>query len=201
MMGDFDVRAADADPGLRTNSKADRLAARHRPLSNDADAASGRFATSRGGSCHKFPVGATPMLPTIFHPPRRRNNDCPASVRTAAMISSAEHRGRGSTIRRATKIWSILCAGGAILARWDSMGGMNSRSAADLAPRVRLRAQRGMRRRAGVRCTGHRRAEPSRHRCDLQGVGVAALSAGHLGCHQRRNPRAAVIVQNFQHAP
>lgn len=88
---------------------------------------------SAGGSFTKFPFGATPTLPTIFTHRDVGNTDCPGNAAYAAMN---ELRGIAARFNEPPGPRDLVdqLRGGAILARWDSLGGMNSMLGAPTSP-------------------------------------------------------------------
>jgi uncharacterized protein with LGFP repeats len=80
---------------------------------------------SAGGSFTKFPFGATPTLPTIFTHRDVGNTDCPGNAAYAAMDQLRDIAARFNQPPGPADLVDQL-RGGAILARWDSLGGTNS---------------------------------------------------------------------------
>jgi uncharacterized protein with LGFP repeats len=85
---------------------------------------------SAGGSFTKFPVGATPTLPTIFTHRDVGNTDCPGNAAYAAM---PELRDIAARFDDPPGPEDVL-RGGAIYARWQQMGGVNSPLGAPTSP-------------------------------------------------------------------
>jgi uncharacterized protein with LGFP repeats len=80
---------------------------------------------SSGGSFTKFPFGATPTLPAIFTHRDVGNTDCPGNAAYAAMDQLRDIAARFNQPPGPADLVDQL-RGGAILARWDSLGGTNS---------------------------------------------------------------------------
>jgi uncharacterized protein with LGFP repeats len=80
---------------------------------------------SAGGSFTKFPTGATPTLPAIFTHRDVGNTDCPGNAAYALMDQLRDIAARFNEPPGPADLAESL-RGGAIFARWDSMGGMNS---------------------------------------------------------------------------
>ena len=88
---------------------------------------------SAGGSFTKFPFGATPTLPTIFTHRDVGNTDCPGNAAYAAMDQLRDIAARFNDPPGPADLVDRL-RGGAILARWESLGGMNSMLGAPTSP-------------------------------------------------------------------
>jgi uncharacterized protein with LGFP repeats len=88
---------------------------------------------SSGGSFTKFPIGATPTLPTIFTHRDVGNTDCPGNAAYAEMGHLRDIAARFNDPLGPADLAESL-RGGAIFARWDSMGGMNSMLGAPTSP-------------------------------------------------------------------
>jgi uncharacterized protein with LGFP repeats len=88
---------------------------------------------SAGGSFTKFAFGATPTLPTIFTHRDVGNTDCPGNAAYAAMDQLRDIAARFNDPPGPADLVDRL-RGGAILARWESMGGMNSLLGAPTSP-------------------------------------------------------------------
>ncbi len=88
---------------------------------------------SAGGSFTKFPVGATPTLPTIFTHRDVGNTDCPGNAAYAQMDRIRDIAARFNDPPGPEDLAESL-RGGAIFARWESMGGMNSMLGAPTSP-------------------------------------------------------------------
>src|SRR6202030_4315110 len=80
---------------------------------------------SAGRSFTKFPLGATRPLPTIFTHRDVGNTDCPGNAAYAAMDHLRDIAARFNEPPGPQDLADEM-RGGAILARWDSMGGMTS---------------------------------------------------------------------------
>jgi uncharacterized protein with LGFP repeats len=89
--------------------------------------------TSSGGSFTKFPRGATPTLPTIFTHRDVGNTDCPGNAAYAAMDRIRDFAARFNDPPGPEDLAESL-RGGAIFARWESMGAMNSLLGAPTSP-------------------------------------------------------------------
>jgi uncharacterized protein with LGFP repeats len=82
--------------------------------------------TSDGGSFTHFPKGATPTLPTIFTHRDVGITECPGNAAYAAMDQIRDIAARFNEPLPPPSLTDQL-RGGAILAKWESMGGQNSR--------------------------------------------------------------------------
>lgn len=80
---------------------------------------------SAGGSFTKFPFGSTPTLPTIFTHRDVGNTDCPGNAAYAAMGEIRDIAARFNDPPGPADLAESL-RGGAIFARWETMGGVNS---------------------------------------------------------------------------
>jgi uncharacterized protein with LGFP repeats len=80
---------------------------------------------SAGGSFTKFPFGATPTLPTIFTHRDVGNTDCPGNAAYALMPEIRDIAARFNDPPGPIDLAESL-RGGAIHARWESMGGPTS---------------------------------------------------------------------------
>ncbi|ULE35622.1 N-acetylmuramoyl-L-alanine amidase [Mycobacterium sp. IDR2000157661] len=86
----------------------------------------GRVAlASSGGSFAKFPVGATPLLPAIFTHRDVGATECPGNAAYALMDRVRDIAARFNDPPGPEDLAESL-RGGAIFARWESMGGMAS---------------------------------------------------------------------------
>ena len=81
--------------------------------------------TSDGGAFTHFPQGAPPALPTIFTHRDVGTTDCPGNAAYAAMDQMRDMAARFNDPLRPAGTHRLL-RGGAIFARWHSMGGENS---------------------------------------------------------------------------
>jgi uncharacterized protein with LGFP repeats len=81
--------------------------------------------TSAGGSFTHFPQGATPTLPTIFTHRDVGNTDCPGNAAYAVMDQIRDIAARFNEPMAPPTLKDLL-RGGAILAKWESMGAENS---------------------------------------------------------------------------
>jgi uncharacterized protein with LGFP repeats len=88
---------------------------------------------SAGGSFTHFPRGATPTLPSIFTHRDVGNTDCPGNAAYAVMDRIRDIAARFNEPPGPEDLAESL-RGGAIFARWDSMGGMNSPLGAPKSP-------------------------------------------------------------------
>jgi uncharacterized protein with LGFP repeats len=81
--------------------------------------------TSAGGSFTHFPAGATPTLPTIFSHRDVGNTDCPGNAAYAAMDQIRDIAARFNDPISPPTLKDLL-RGGAILAKWESIGAEHS---------------------------------------------------------------------------
>ncbi|MGH3675040.1 MAG: N-acetylmuramoyl-L-alanine amidase [Mycobacterium sp.] len=86
--------------------------------------------TSAGGSSSHFPRGATPTLPAIFTHRDAGNTDCPGNAAYAAMNHIRDIAARFND----PPDLADSLRGGAIFARWESMGGPNGPLGAPKSP-------------------------------------------------------------------
>ena len=80
---------------------------------------------SEGGSFTKFPFGASPRLPTIFTHRDVGITECPGNAAYALMDQIRDIAARFNDPPGPEQLAEML-RGGAIFAKWDSLGGMNS---------------------------------------------------------------------------
>ncbi|KMO70142.1 N-acetylmuramoyl-L-alanine amidase [Mycolicibacterium chlorophenolicum] len=80
---------------------------------------------SEGGSFTKFPFGSSPTLPTIFTHRDVGNTECPGNAAYAVMDQIRDIAARFNDPPGPEQLAEQL-RGGAIFAKWDSLGGMNS---------------------------------------------------------------------------
>ncbi|QRZ06706.1 N-acetylmuramoyl-L-alanine amidase [Mycolicibacterium austroafricanum] len=80
---------------------------------------------SEGGSFTKFPFGASPTLPTIFTHRDVGNTECPGNAAYALMGQIRDIAARFNDPPGPEQLAETL-RGGAIHAKWESLGGMNS---------------------------------------------------------------------------
>ena len=80
---------------------------------------------SEGGSFTKFPFGASPTLPTIFTHRDVGITECPGNAAYAVMPEIRDIAARFNDPPGPEQLAESL-RGGAIFAKWDSLGGMNS---------------------------------------------------------------------------
>jgi uncharacterized protein with LGFP repeats len=88
---------------------------------------------SAGSEFSKFPLGATPTLPTIFSHRDVGNTECPGNAAYALMDNIRDIAARFNAPPGPADLAEQL-RGGAIFARWESMGGMNSFPGAPSSP-------------------------------------------------------------------
>jgi uncharacterized protein with LGFP repeats len=88
---------------------------------------------SDGGSFTHFPKGATPTLPSIFTHRDVGNTDCPGNAAYAAMGQIRDIAARFNEPLPPPSLKDML-RGGAILAKWESIGGDNSKLGAPRTP-------------------------------------------------------------------
>ena len=89
--------------------------------------------TSDGGPFTHFPRGATPTLPTIFTHRDVGITDCPGNAAYAVMDQIRDIAARFNEPPAPPSVTDLL-RGGAILAKWESMGGENSPLGAPKSP-------------------------------------------------------------------
>jgi uncharacterized protein with LGFP repeats len=89
--------------------------------------------TSAGGSFSHFHQGATPTLPSIFTHRDVGNTECPGNAAYAAMDQIRDIAARFNEPPAPPTLKDIL-RGGAILAKWESIGGDNSALGAPRSP-------------------------------------------------------------------
>ncbi len=146
--------------------------------------------TSDGGSFTHFPRGATPTLPTIFTHRDVGITECPGNAAYAVMDQIRDIAARFNEPLPPPSLTDQL-RGGAILAKWETMGGENSPLGAPRSPEAAgegSRPLRHLRQGRGLLVAGERGR--TRHRCDLRGVGVARLRTRRArAAHQRRDLR------------
>ncbi len=148
---------------------------------------------SAGGSFTKFPVGATPTLPTIFTHRDVGNTDCPGNAAYAQMDQLRDIAARFNDPPGPAGPCRFV-------ARRRDLGPMGfDRRDEQPARRAHLAggvgcgldAVRDLRQGRGVLVAAER--SRARHRCDLQGMGITWLRARRARtAHQRRDPGAAV---------
>ncbi|MGE2837239.1 N-acetylmuramoyl-L-alanine amidase [Mycobacterium sp. SMC-4] len=80
---------------------------------------------SEGGSFTKFPFGSSPLLPTIFTHRDVGATECPGAAAYAQMDMIREIAARFNDPPGPEQLAESL-RGGAIFAKWESLGGMNS---------------------------------------------------------------------------
>jgi uncharacterized protein with LGFP repeats len=88
---------------------------------------------SAGSSFSKFPIGATPTLPAIFTHRDVGITECPGNAAYALMDHIRDIAARFNAPPGPADLAEQL-RGGAIFARWESMGGMNSLLGAPTSP-------------------------------------------------------------------
>ena len=89
--------------------------------------------TSAGGPFSHFPAGATPTLPSIFTHRDVGNTECPGNAAYAVMDQIRDIAARFNEPPVPPSLTDLL-RGGAIFARWESMGGDNSALGAPRSP-------------------------------------------------------------------
>ncbi|HET9564939.1 MAG TPA: N-acetylmuramoyl-L-alanine amidase [Mycobacterium sp.] len=89
--------------------------------------------TSAGGSFSHFPRGATPTLPSIFTHRDVGITECPGNAAYAVMDQIRDIAARFNDPPLPPTLTDLL-RGGAIFARWESMGGPNSPLGAPKSP-------------------------------------------------------------------
>ncbi len=89
--------------------------------------------TSAGGSFSHFPRGAAPTLPSIFTHRDVGITECPGNAAYAVMDQIRDIAARFNEPPAPPSLTDLL-RGGAILARWESMGGPNSPLGAPTSP-------------------------------------------------------------------
>jgi uncharacterized protein with LGFP repeats len=93
----------------------------------------GTVVLTSAGSFSHFPAGATPTLPSIFTHRDVGNTECPGNAAYALMDRIRDIAARFNDPPGPEDLAESL-RGGAIFARWDSMGGMNSMLGAPRSP-------------------------------------------------------------------
>jgi uncharacterized protein with LGFP repeats len=88
---------------------------------------------SDGSSFSKFPLGAAPTLSTIFTHRDVGNTDCPGNAAYAVMDQIRDIAARFNAPPGPADLADAM-RGGAIYARWDAIGGMNSYLGAPTSP-------------------------------------------------------------------
>ena len=88
---------------------------------------------SVGGSFTHFPTGSTPTLPSIFTHRDVGNTDCPGNATYALMDQIRDIAARFNEPPAPPTLKDLL-RGGAILAKWESIGGDNSPLGAPRSP-------------------------------------------------------------------
>ena len=129
MLGNFDL-VPPTPIQLRTTGRTARLAAWAWTTSTRG---APWYSPSAGSSFTKFPFGATPTLPTIFTHRDVGNTDCPGNAAYAQMDQIRDIAARFNDPPGPADLAESL-RGGAIFARWESMGGTNSLLGAPTSP-------------------------------------------------------------------
>jgi uncharacterized protein with LGFP repeats len=88
---------------------------------------------SDGSSFSKFPLGAAPTLPTIFTHRDVGKTDCPGNAAYAVMGQIRDIAARFNAPPGPADLAETM-RGGAIFARWESIGGMNGYLGAPTSP-------------------------------------------------------------------
>jgi uncharacterized protein with LGFP repeats len=155
---------------------------------------------SAGGSFTKFPLGANPTLPAIFTHRDVGNTECPGNAAYAAMDHIRDIAARFNDPPGPEELAESL-RGGAIFARWESMGGMKSRlggptspEASGLGPTRYVRFEKG-----AVYWSPQSGAEPVTGEI-YKAWGSLGFERGALGLPTSGEIQEPLwIVQNFQH--
>jgi uncharacterized protein with LGFP repeats len=155
---------------------------------------------SAGGSFTKFPFGATPTLPTIFTHRDVGDTDCPGNAAYALMDQLRDIAARFNQPPGPQDLVESL-RGGAILARWDSIGGMNSALGAPTSPEASGEAatRYATFEKGAVYWSPQSGAEPVTGAI-YKAWGSLGFERGVLGLPTSREIQEPQwIVQNFQH--
>jgi uncharacterized protein with LGFP repeats len=88
---------------------------------------------SAGGPYTRFPQGATPTLPNIFAHRDTGSTDCPGNLGYACLDTIRDIAARFDKPANSQDLADSM-RGGAIYARWQAVGGMNSALGAPTAP-------------------------------------------------------------------
>ncbi|MGB2923132.1 MAG: N-acetylmuramoyl-L-alanine amidase [Mycobacterium sp.] len=155
---------------------------------------------SEGGAFTKFPFGASPTLPAIFTHRDVGNTECPGNAAYALMGQVRDIAARFNDPPGPDQLAEML-RGGAIHAKWEALGGMNSylgrptspESAGEGSARY-VRFERG-----AVYWSPESGAEPVTGEL-YKAWGALGFERGALGLPTSAEIAAPLwIVQNFQH--
>ncbi len=155
---------------------------------------------SEGGAFTKFPFGASPTLPAIFTHRDVGNTECPGNAAYALMGQIRDIAARFNDPPGPDQLAEML-RGGAIHAKWEALGGMNSylgrptspESAGEGSARY-VRFERG-----AVYWSPESGAEPVTGEL-YKAWGALGFERGALGLPTSAEIAAPLwIVQNFQH--
>ncbi|CAA0102143.1 Uncharacterised protein [Mycolicibacterium vanbaalenii] len=155
---------------------------------------------SEGGSFTKFPFGASPTLPTIFTHRDVGNTECPGNAAYALLGQIRDIAARFNDPPGPDQLAEML-RGGAIHAKWESLGGMNSYLGRPTSPES---AGEGSTRyvtfeRGAVYWSPESGAEPVTGEL-YKAWGALGFERGALGLPTSAEIAAPLwIVQNFQH--
>ncbi|ORB30730.1 N-acetylmuramoyl-L-alanine amidase [Mycolicibacterium parafortuitum] len=155
---------------------------------------------SEGGSFTKFPFGATPTLPTIFTHRDVGNTECPGAAAYALMPEIRNIAARFNDPPGPEQLAETL-RGGAIHAKWEAMGGMNSYLGRPTSPEASgLGATRYVTFEHGaVYWSPETGAQPITGEL-YRAWGALGFERGALGLPTSGEiPEPLWIVQNFQH--
>ncbi|WP_163886882.1 N-acetylmuramoyl-L-alanine amidase [Mycolicibacterium hippocampi] len=155
---------------------------------------------SEGGAFTKFPFGASPTLPAIFTHRDVGNTECPGNAAYALMGQIRDSAARFNDPPGPDQLAEML-RGGAIHAKWEALGGMNSylgrptspESAGEGSARY-VRFERG-----AMYWSPESGAEPVTGEL-YKAWGALGFERGALGLPTSAEIAAPLwIVQNFQH--
>jgi uncharacterized protein with LGFP repeats len=155
---------------------------------------------SEGGSFTKFPFGAAPTLPTIFTHRDVGNTECPGNAAYALMPQIRDIAARFNDPPGPEELAESL-RGGAIFAKWDALGGMNSYLGKPTSPEAQgLGGTRYVTfERGAVYWSPESGAEPVTGEL-YKSWGALGFERGALGLPTSAEiPTPLWIVQNFQH--
>jgi uncharacterized protein with LGFP repeats len=128
MLGDFDqVRPSDIQLRMVGRLMGWKLGLYH------VDPRGTAILTSAGGRYTNYPRGATPTMPAIFTHRDVGATDCPGAQAYAAMDEIRDIAARFNEPARPPNLEDAL-RGGAILAKWESLGAANSPLGAPTSP-------------------------------------------------------------------
>ncbi|WNG87333.1 N-acetylmuramoyl-L-alanine amidase [Mycobacterium sp. ITM-2016-00317] len=155
---------------------------------------------SEGGSFTKFPFGASPTLPTIFTHRDVGNTECPGNAAYALMGQIRDIAARFNDPPGPEQLAETL-RGGAIFAKWESMGGVDSFLGRPTSPEA---SGEGATRyvtfeRGAMYWSPESGAEPVTGEL-YKAWGALGFERGALGLPTSAEiPEPLWIVQNFQH--